>query len=125
MRAFGGRSGAGGATGHVIENTGSVIRALSVEGRLTVANISIEGGARAGLIAPDEATSAYIKGRPMAPAGENWDKAVAWWKTLPSDPGAVYDQPVVLDATAIARSEERLVGKESGSPCRSRWSADP
>src|SRR3546814_1633588 len=68
-----GRIGAAGGTGHVIEYTGSVIRALSVEGRLTVANMSIEGGARAGLIAPDEATSAYIKGRPMAPAGENWE----------------------------------------------------
>src|SRR3546814_12511983 len=66
--------------------------------------MSIEGGAPAGLIAPDEATSAYIKGRPMAPAGENWDKAVAWWKTLPSDPGAVYDKTVVLDATDIAPS---------------------
>ncbi|RIA35460.1 3-isopropylmalate dehydratase large subunit [Hephaestia caeni] len=99
-----GRIGAAGGTGHVIEYTGSVIRALSIEGRLTVANMSIEGGARAGLIAPDEATFAYIKGRPMAPAGENWDKAVAWWKSLPSDPGAVYDKTVVLDATDIAPS---------------------
>ncbi len=99
-----GRIGAAGGTGHVIEYTGSVIRALSVEGRLTIANMSIEGGARAGLIAPDDATFAYIKGRPMAPAGENWDKAVAWWKSLPSDPGAVYDKSVQLDATDIAPS---------------------
>ncbi len=97
-----GKIGAAGGTGHVIEYTGSVIRGLSVEGRLTVANMSIEGGARAGLIAPDETTFAYLKGRPMAPGGETWDKAVAWWKTLPSDPGAAYDKTVVLDATDIA-----------------------
>ncbi|HEX8555929.1 MAG TPA: aconitase family protein, partial [Sphingomonas sp.] len=72
------------------------------EGRLTVANMSIEGGARAGLIAPDEATFAYLRGRPMAPAGEAWDRAVAWWRTLPSDRDAVYDRGVRLDATEIA-----------------------
>ena len=99
-----GKIGAAGGTGHVIEYTGSVIRGLSIEGRLTVANMSIEGGARAGLIAPDQTTFDYIKGRPMAPGGETWDKAVAWWKTLPSDPGAVYDKTVVLDATDIAPS---------------------
>ena len=97
-----GKIGAAGGTGHVIEYTGSVIRGLSVEGRLTVANMSIEGGARAGLIAPDETTFAYLKDRPMAPVGESWDKAVAWWKTLPSDPGAAYDKTVTLDATDIA-----------------------
>ena len=97
-----GRIGAAGGTGHVIEFTGEVIRALSVEGRLTVANMSIEGGARAGLIAPDETTFAYLKGRPLAPAGEAWDRAVAWWRTLPSDVGAADDKRVTLDAGALA-----------------------
>jgi len=97
-----GRVGAAGGTGHVVEYTGEVIRALSVEGRLTVANMSIEGGARAGLVAPDETTLAYLKGRPMAPSGEAWDRAVAWWRTLASDPGAAYDRTVTLDATDIA-----------------------
>jgi len=99
-----GRIGAAGGTGHVIEYTGSVIRDLSIEGRLTVANMSIEGGARAGLIAPDETTFAYLRGRPMAPKGEIWDKAVAWWKTLPTDTGARYDRTVTLDAHDIAPS---------------------
>ncbi|WP_413061717.1 3-isopropylmalate dehydratase large subunit [Sphingomonas carotinifaciens] len=97
-----GRIGAAGGTGHVIEFTGSVIRNLSVEGRLTIANMSIEGGARAGLIAPDETTFAYLKGRPMAPKGADWERAVEWWRTLPSDAGARYDRSVVLDATDIA-----------------------
>ncbi|KQN92967.1 isopropylmalate isomerase [Sphingomonas sp. Leaf231] len=97
-----GRIGAAGGTGHVIEFTGEVIRHLSVEGRLTIANMSIEGGARAGMIAPDEATFAYLKGRPLAPTGADWDKAVAWWRTLPSDAGARYDRSVVLDGSAIA-----------------------
>jgi 3-isopropylmalate/(R)-2-methylmalate dehydratase large subunit len=99
-----GRIGAAGGTGYVIEFTGEVIRAMSVEGRLTVSNMSIEGGARSGLIAPDETTYAYLKGRPMAPKGADWDKAVAWWRTLPTDPGARYDRTVVLDATDIAPS---------------------
>ena len=99
-----GRIGAAGGTGHVIEFTGDVIRGMSIEGRLTVSNMSIEGGARAGLIAPDETTYAYLKGRPMAPAGEAWDKAVAWWRTLPSDAGAAYDKSVVLQASDIAPS---------------------
>jgi 3-isopropylmalate/(R)-2-methylmalate dehydratase large subunit len=99
-----GRIGAAGGTGHVIEYTGDVIRGLSIEGRLTVANMSIEGGARSGLIAPDETTFDYLKGRPMAPSGEDWDKAVAWWRTLASDSGATYDRRVVIDATDIAPS---------------------
>lgn len=99
-----GRIGAAGGTGHVIEYTGEVIRALSVEGRLTISNMSIEGGARAGLIAPDETTFAYLKGRPMAPAGEDWERAVAYWRTLPTDPGATYDKRVVLDGSGIAPS---------------------
>jgi 3-isopropylmalate/(R)-2-methylmalate dehydratase large subunit len=99
-----GKIGAAGGTGYVIEYTGEVIRAMSVEGRLTVSNMSIEGGARAGLIAPDQATYDYLKGRPMAPGGADWDKALAWWKTLPSDANAVYDRTVTLDATNIAPS---------------------
>ncbi|MBN8848589.1 MULTISPECIES: 3-isopropylmalate dehydratase large subunit [unclassified Sphingomonas] len=97
-----GRIGAAGGTGHVIEYTGDVIRAMSLEGRLTVANMSIEGGARAGMIAPDDTTFAYLKGRPMAPAGADWGKAVAWWRGLATDPGAAYDKRVVLAAGDIA-----------------------
>ena len=97
-----GRLGAAGGTGHVIEYTGDVIRAMSIEGRLTVANMSIEAGARAGLVAPDETTFAYIKGRPMAPSGEAWERALAWWRTLPSDAAATYDKTVVLQASDIA-----------------------
>ncbi|MBB3473347.1 3-isopropylmalate dehydratase large subunit [Sphingomonas sp. BK345] len=97
-----GRIGAAGGTGHVIEFTGEVIRALSVEGRLTIANMSIEGGARAGMVAPDETTFAYLKGRPMAPQGEDWARAVEWWRTLPSDAGARYDKVVRLEASDIA-----------------------
>jgi 3-isopropylmalate/(R)-2-methylmalate dehydratase large subunit len=97
-----GRIGAAGGSGHVVEYTGEVIRAMSVEGRLTVSNMSIEGGARAGLIAPDETTYAYLKGRPMAPSGEAWDRAVAAWRRLPSDANAQYDAVVKLDATDIA-----------------------
>lgn len=99
-----GKIGAAGGTGHVIEFTGEVIRALSIEGRLTISNMSIEGGARAGLIAPDETTYAYLKGRPMAPSGEAWDRALAYWRTLPTDAAATYDAVVKLDATDIAPS---------------------
>lgn len=93
--------GTAGGTGYVIEYTGQAIRDLSMEGRMTVCNMSIEAGARAGLIAPDEKTFDYVKGRPMAPTGEDWDKAVAWWKTLPSDEGAKYDKEVTLNAADI------------------------
>lgn len=99
-----GRIGAAGGTGYVIEFTGDVIRSMSIEGRLTVSNMSIEGGARSGLIAPDETTYAYLKGRPMAPAGAAWERAVAYWKTLPTDAGAAYDKSVVLQASDIAPS---------------------
>ena len=99
-----GTIGAAGGTGHVIEYTGSAIRALSIEGRLTVSNMAIEGGARAGLIAPDETTFAYLKGRPYAPRGADWDAAVAYWKSLVTDPGATYDKTVVIDAADIAPS---------------------
>ena len=96
--------GAAGGTGYVIEYTGSAIRGLSVEGRLTVSNMAIEHGARAGLIAPDAATYAYLKGRPYAPAGAEWDAAVAWWTSLATDPAAAYDKVVLIDAATIAPS---------------------
>ena len=99
-----GTIGAAGGTGHVIEYTGSTIRALSVEGRLTVSNMAIEGGARAGLIAPDATTFAYLKGRPYAPKGADWDAAVTYWTSLATDPGATYDKTVLIDAAAIAPS---------------------
>ena len=99
-----GTIGAAGGTGHVIEYTGSAIRALSIEGRLTVSNMAIEGGARAGLIAPDETTFEYLKGRPYAPKGADWDAAVAYWKSLATDPGATYDKVFVIDAADIAPS---------------------
>jgi len=97
-----GKIGAAGGTGYVIEYTGSVIRDMSIEGRLTVCNMSIEGGARAGLVAPDDTTFAYLKGRKRAPRGALWDQAVAYWRTLPTDAGARYDRVVTLDATDIS-----------------------
>ena len=96
-----GKIGAAGGTGYVIEFTGSVIRDLSIEGRLTVSNMAIEGGARSGLIAPDDKTFDYLKGRPMAPTGADWDAAVASWRTLPSDVSAMFDKTVTLDAADI------------------------
>ena len=96
--------GASGGTGYVIEYTGSAIRDLSIEGRLTVANMAIEHGARAGLVAPDDKTFAYVQGRPYAPKGADWDKAVAWWRSLATDPGATYDRQVVINAADIAPS---------------------
>ena len=96
-----GKIGTAGGTGHVIEYAGSAIRALSMEGRMTVCNMSIEAGARAGLIAPDETTFAYLKGRPHAPKGGAWEQAVAFWKTLPSDRGARYDTVVRLNAREV------------------------
>jgi 3-isopropylmalate/(R)-2-methylmalate dehydratase large subunit len=93
--------GTAGGTGHVIEYAGKAIRDLSMEGRMTVCNMTIEGGARGGLIAPDETTFAYLKGRPMAPKAGAFEQAVAYWRTLPSDEGAVYDKEVVLDASTI------------------------
>ena len=97
-----GKIGTAGGTGHVIEYAGEAVRALSMEARMTMCNMTIEGGARAGLIAPDETTFAYLEGRPMAPKAGQWEQALAYWKTLPSDPGAVYDKEVTLDAAAIA-----------------------
>jgi 3-isopropylmalate/(R)-2-methylmalate dehydratase large subunit len=93
--------GVGGGTEHVFEYTGSAIRALSMEERMTVCNMSIEGGARAGMIAPDETTFAFLNGREYAPKGDAWDKAVVEWKKLPTDDGANYDKSVTLDASAL------------------------
>ncbi len=90
-----------GATGYFVEYRGSTVRALSMEGRLTLSNLSIEMGARGGFIAPDETTFAYLKGREFAPKGEEWDKAVAWWKTLRSGDDAVFDREVVFDAADV------------------------
>src|SRR5450756_1164329 len=95
------RIGVGGGTGHVFECTGDAIRALSMEERMTVCNMSIEGGARAGLIAPDETTFAYLKGRAFAPQGAAWDEAVARWRALPTDEGATYDRTIVIDGDAL------------------------
>src|SRR5512142_130504 len=96
------RLGVGGGTGHVIEYLGPAIRALSMEGRMTVCNMSIEAGARAGLVAPDDATFQFLAGRPRTPKGKDFDAAVTRWRTLASDPGARYDREVVIDAAAVA-----------------------
>jgi 3-isopropylmalate/(R)-2-methylmalate dehydratase large subunit len=96
-----GKIGTAGGTGHVIEYAGDAIRALSMEGRMTVCNMSIEGGARAGLIAPDDTTFAYLKGRPKSPKGAAWDAAMVYWQTLRSDPGAHFDTTVTLDAASL------------------------
>ncbi|AJY48058.1 3-isopropylmalate dehydratase large subunit [Martelella endophytica] len=96
-----GEIGTAGGTGHVIEFAGEAIRDLSMEGRMTVCNMTIEGGARAGLIAPDEKTFEYIKGRPRAPEGEAWDRAVEYWQSLTTDEGAEYDRVVTLDAANL------------------------
>ncbi len=96
------RLGVGGGTGHVIEYLGPAVRALSMEGRMTVCNMSIEAGARAGLIAPDDTTFQWLAGRHRAPKGKDWEAAVARWRALPSDEGAVYDRELVVDAAAVA-----------------------
>jgi len=117
-----GEIGTAGGTGYVIEFAGEAIRSLSMEGRMTVCNMTIEAGARAGLIAPDEKTFEYLKGRPRAPQGEMWDKAVAWWKTLPSDADAVFDKEVTLDAASLppivtwGTSPENVVSIEGAVP---------
>ncbi|WP_237206399.1 3-isopropylmalate dehydratase large subunit [Rothia nasimurium] len=93
--------GTGGGQGYVLEYRGSAIRALSMEGRMTICNMSIEAGARAGMVAPDETTFDYVKGRPHAPTGENWDAAVEYWKTLPTDEGATFDREVFINADEL------------------------
>ena len=102
MLAIIARLGVGGGTGHVIEYLGEAVRALSMEGRMTLCNMSIEAGARAGMVAPDEVTFAWLKGRPRAPQGKAWDEAVARWRALPSDPGARYDRELTIDASTLS-----------------------
>ena len=97
-----GKIGTDGATGYVVEYTGEAIRSLSMEGRMTVCNMSIEAGARAGMIAPDEKTFAYIQGKPFAPQGDDWEQAMTAWRELPTDPGAAYDTLIELNAAQIA-----------------------
>ena len=96
-----GEIGTAGGTGHVIEYSGEAIKKLSMEGRMTVCNMSIEAGARAGMIAPDQVTFDYLKDKPMSPKGNDWDLAIEWWKSLPSDEGAFYDKRIIIDATKI------------------------
>jgi len=95
------RIGTGGGVGHVLEYRGSAIRALSMEGRMTICNMSIEAGARAGMVAPDDTTFAYLEGRPHAPAGADWEHALDDWGSLPSDPGATFDAEITVDAAAL------------------------
>ncbi len=117
-----GKIGTAGGTGSTIEFAGSAIRALSMEGRMTVCNMAIEAGARAGLVAVDEKTIAYVKGRPLAPTGVEWDQAVAYWKTLRSDPDAKFDAVVELDASRIVpqvtwgTSPEMVLGIDARVP---------
>jgi len=117
-----GRIGTAGGTGYTIEFAGSAIRSLSMEGRMTVCNMAIEAGARAGLVAVDEKTIEYVKGRPLAPTGVEWDQAVAYWKTLHSDPDAKFDTVVELDAGAIipqvtwGTSPEMVLGVDGRVP---------
>ena len=95
------RIGTGGGVGHVLEYRGSAIRALSMEGRMTICNMSIEAGARAGMVAPDDTTFAYLEGRPHAPAGPDWERALDDWRSLPSDDGATFDAEITIDAAAL------------------------
>ncbi|MGH7067651.1 MAG: aconitase family protein, partial [Acetobacteraceae bacterium] len=94
--------GAGGAAGHAVEFAGGTIRGLSMEGRMTLCNMIIEAGARTGLVAPDDTTFSYLAGRPFAPRGADWDQAVAFWRTLPSEPDAIFDREVSIDAASVA-----------------------
>ena len=96
-----GEIGTAGGTGHVIEYSGEAIKKLSMEGRMTLCNMSIEAGARAGMIAPDQITFDYLQDKPMSPKGKDWDLAVEWWKSLPSDQGAFYDKKIIIDANKI------------------------
>ncbi len=112
--------GAGGASGHVVEYTGSAIEGLSMEGRLTVCNMSIEAGAKAGMIAPDDATLSYLEGRPYAPEGEQWRKAETYWRSLPSDAQAEFDREVGLDANDVAPMVTWGTSPEDAAPITGR-----
>jgi 3-isopropylmalate/(R)-2-methylmalate dehydratase large subunit len=114
------RIGAAGGAGHVIEYAGSTIRTLGIEGRLTICNMSIEAGARAGMVAPDDTTLAYLRGRPYAPKGADWDKAVACWGSLPSDADAQFDREVRLDAAGIAPMVTWGTSPEAAAPITER-----
>jgi len=94
--------GTAGGTGYTIEFAGSAIEACSMEARMSISNMAIEAGARAGIIAPDEITYEYLKGRPMSPSGEEWDRAVAYWNSLKTDEGAEFDKTIIIDAMDIA-----------------------
>jgi 3-isopropylmalate/(R)-2-methylmalate dehydratase large subunit len=117
-----GRIGTAGGTGHAIEFAGSTIRSLSMEGRMTICNMAIEAGARAGMVAVDETTISYLKGRPMSPTGADWDRAIAHWRTLRSDPGAKFDSVIRIDATQLrphvtwGTSPEMVVGIDDRVP---------
>lgn len=123
------RIGTAGATGHTIEYAGAAIRALSMEGRMTLCNMAIEAGARAGMIAVDERTLEYVHGRPFAPIGEAWDQAETWWRTLVSDPDAQFDAGIELDGSTIVpqvswgTSPEMVVGIDSATPNPDRHDA--
>jgi 3-isopropylmalate/(R)-2-methylmalate dehydratase large subunit len=112
--------GAAGATGHAIEYAGSTIRGLSIEGRLTVCNMSIEAGGKAGMVAPDDTTYEYLHGRPYAPKGAEWDKALAYWKKLPTDDGAAFDKEVALQASDIQPMVTWGTSPEHGAPIGGR-----
>jgi 3-isopropylmalate/(R)-2-methylmalate dehydratase large subunit len=112
--------GIGGAQGHVIEYAGSFVRALAMEGRMTVCNMSIEAGARAGLIAPDDTTYAYLAGRPFAPAGAAWEQAVAYWRTLPSDADARFEREIRIDVSALEPMVTWGTNPEEGAAVTSR-----
>jgi len=114
------RIGTGGGQGHVIEYRGEAIRALSMEGRMTVCNMSVEAGARAGLIAPDETTFAYLKGRPHAPGGAAWDEALAYWRTLRTDDDAVFDKEIAIDASALTPYATWGTNPAQGAPLDGR-----
>jgi 3-isopropylmalate/(R)-2-methylmalate dehydratase large subunit len=126
--AITGKIGTAGGTGYVIEYTGSTIRVLSMEGRMTLCNMAIEAGARAGLMAPDEKTYTYLQGREYAPTGDYWEKALAYWKTLPSDEGATFDITITLDAAEIApqvswgTSPEQVIGVDGCVPAPESFS---
>jgi len=96
------RIGVGGGTGHVFDYTGSAVGSLTMEERMTVCNMSIEGGARAGMMAPDDTTFEYIAGREFSPRGQEWDRSLARWRTLPTDPGAVFDRSLTLDISGLS-----------------------
>ena len=125
-----GKIGTAGGTGHVIEYAGDAIKALSMEGRMTLCNMAIEAGARAGLVAPDEKTYAYLQGKEFAPKGDNWEVALAYWKSLPSDEGAEFDTIITLDAADIApqvswgTSPEQVIGVDANVPAPESFDND-